>query len=108
MSHDPFSARTVIDTPLGERVIYRIDALADIGDIGSLPYSIKVLLESVLRNHDGNIVGDDDVRALAQYDASKVGSGEIAYKPARVVLQDFTGVPAVVALSLILAALTIV
>ncbi len=105
MSHDPFSARTVIDTPLGERVIYRIDALADIGDIGSLPYSIKVLLESVLRNHDGNIVGDDDVRALAQYDASKVGSGEIAYKPARVVLQDFTGVPAVVDLAAMRAAI---
>jgi len=99
MSHDPFSARTVIDTPLGERAVFRIDALRDIGDIDSLPYSIKVLLESVLRNHDGRTVGDEDVRALAQYDASKVGTSEIAYKPARVVLQDFTGVPAIVDLA---------
>ena len=72
MSHDPFSARTVVDTPLGERVIYRLDALKDIGDIDALPYSIKVLLESVLRNHDGRVVRDEDVQALAQYDASKV------------------------------------
>jgi aconitate hydratase len=99
VTHDPFSARQVIDTPLGERVVYRIDALADIGDINSLPYSIKVLLESVLRNHDGRVVRDDDVTAVAQYDASKVEDQEIAYKPARVVLQDFTGVPAVVDLA---------
>ena len=99
MSHDPFSARTTIDTPLGERVIYRIDALRDMGDIDSLPYSIKVLLESVLRNHDGRVVRDDDVAAVAQYDASKVGTNEIAFKPSRVVLQDFTGVPAVVDLA---------
>jgi aconitate hydratase len=99
VTHDPFSARQTIDTPLGERVVYRIDALTDIGDIRSLPYSIKVLLESVLRNHNGRVVRDEDVRAVAQYDASKVEDTEIAYKPARVVLQDFTGVPAVVDLA---------
>ena len=99
MTHDPFSARRVIETPLGERVVYRIDALVDIGDIDSLPYSIKVLLESVLRNRDGTVVRDDDVAAVAQYDASKVEETEVAYKPARVVLQDFTGVPAVVDLA---------
>lgn len=99
MTHDPFSARQTIDTPLGERVVYRIDALTDIGDIRSLPYSIKVLLESVLRNHNGRVVRDEDVRAVAQYDASKVEDTEIAYTPARVVLQDFTGVPAVVDLA---------
>jgi len=99
VTHDPFSAREVIDTPLGERVVYRIDALAHLGDINSLPYSIKVLLESVLRNHDGRVVGDEDVTAVAQYDASKVEETEIAFKPGRVVLQDFTGVPAVVDLA---------
>ncbi len=99
MSHDPFSARSVIDTPLGERVVYRLDALRDMGDVDSLPYSIKALLESVLRNHDGRVVRDEDVQAVAQYDASKVGATEISYKPARVVLQDFTGVPAVVDLA---------
>jgi aconitate hydratase len=99
MSHDPFSARTTIDTPLGERTVFRLDALKHMGDIDALPYSIKVLLESVLRNHDGRVVRDEDVRALAQYDASKVGTDEVAYKPGRVVLQDFTGVPAVVDLA---------
>ena len=99
VTHDPFSARHVIDTPLGERVVYRISALADMGDIDLLPYSIKVLLESVLRNHDGKVVCDDDVAAVARYDASNVEDTEIAYKPARVVLQDFTGVPAVVDLA---------
>jgi aconitate hydratase len=102
--HDPFQARTTIDTPLGERVVYRLDALKDLGDIDSLPYTIKVLLESVLRNHDGHVVKDDDVQALAQYDASKVEETEIAFTPGRVVLQDFTGVPAVVDLAAMRAA----
>ena len=52
-----------------------------------------------LRNHDGRIVTDHDVHAAARYDAGDVGETEIAYKPARVVLQDFTGVPAVVDLA---------
>jgi aconitate hydratase len=95
-THDPFGARRTIDTPLGERVIYRIGAL---GDVDALPYSIKVLLESALRSHDGRVVTDADVHAVARYDATQVGETEIAYKPARVVLQDFTGVPAVVDLA---------
>ena len=97
--HDPFEARATIDTSLGERTVYRLDALKSIGDIDSLPYTIKVLLESVLRNHDGRVVTDDDVQALAQYDASKVAEVEIAFSPGRVVLQDFTGVPALVDLA---------
>ena len=105
MTHDPFAARHVIDTPLGPREVFRIDALRDMGDIDALPYSIKVLLESVLRNHDGRVVRDEDVRAVAQYDASKVGATEIAFKPARVVLQDFTGVPAIVDLAAMRAAI---
>ena len=98
-THDPFGARRTIDTPLGERVIYRLDALSGIGDVDALPYSIKVLLESALRNHDGHVVTDADVHAVARYVATQVGETEIAYKPARVVLQDFTGVPAVVDLA---------
>ena len=97
--NDPFEARTTINTPLGERTVYRLDALRSIGDIDSLPYSIKVLLEAVLRRHDGSIVTDEDVRALAQYDGSKVDDTEVAFSPGRVVLQDFTGVPAVVDLA---------
>jgi len=99
MTHDPFTARASIDTALGKRTIYRLDALRDIGDIDALPYSIKVLLESALRNHDGTLITDDDVRAVAQYDATKVGETEVAFKPTRVVLQDFTGVPSVVDLA---------
>ncbi|MBT8208073.1 MAG: aconitate hydratase, partial [Acidimicrobiia bacterium] len=96
---DAFGAHERVQTPLGERSIWRLDALKTFGDIDSLPYTIKVLLEAVLRNHDGRIVQDEDVQALAAYDASKVGQTEIAFKPARVVLQDFTGVPAVVDLA---------
>ena len=71
-SHDPFSARRTIDTPLGERVIYRLDALSGLGDVEHLPYSIKVLLESALRNHDGRVVTDGDVHAVARFDATAV------------------------------------
>lgn len=96
---DAFSARATLSTPLGDRTIYRLDALADIGDIDTIPYSIKVLLEAVLRKYDGHVVADEDVRALASYDAAKVGETEIPFSPGRVVLQDFTGVPAVVDLA---------
>jgi aconitate hydratase len=99
MTQDPFSAREMIETPLGQREIFRIGALSSIADIDALPYSIKVLLEAVLRNHDGHTITDEDVQALAGYDASKVGETEVAFRPGRVVLQDFTGVPAVVDLA---------
>jgi aconitate hydratase len=98
-SNDHFGARETIATPLGDREVYRIDALASTADLDSMPYSIKVLLESVLRNHDGRVVRDEDIHALAGYDASKVGDVEVSFRPARVVLQDFTGVPAVVDLA---------
>ena len=90
------SARTQIETPLGERAIYRLDSL---GSLDTLPYSIKVLLESCLRNHDGHVVTDEHVAALANYDATAVPETEIPFVPGRVVLQDFTGVPAVVDLA---------
>jgi aconitate hydratase len=96
---DPFGAREVVATPLGERTIHRLDALSDLGPIERLPYSIKVLLESCLRNFDGNIVTEDHLRALAGYDASAPDRAEIPFTPGRVVLQDFTGVPAMVDLA---------
>jgi aconitate hydratase len=96
---DPFEARSTIETSLGSRTVYKLDALRSVGDIDSMPYSVKVLLEAVLRHHDGRTVTDEDVRAVAQYDASKVEETEIAFNPGRVVLQDFTGVPAVVDLA---------
>jgi aconitate hydratase len=93
---DPMNARVKLDTPLGTRDIYRLSAA---GPIDHLPYSIRVLLEAVLRHCDGYVVSEDHVRALAGYDARNVGETEIPFKPGRVVLQDFTGVPAVVDLA---------
>ncbi|MGA7270428.1 MAG: aconitate hydratase AcnA [Acidimicrobiia bacterium] len=89
-------AHATLQTPLGERRIARLDS---IDGVEKLPYSIKVLLESALRNMDGKAVTQDDVAAIAAYDPGNVGDTEIAFIPGRVVLQDFTGVPAVVDLA---------
>jgi aconitate hydratase len=67
--------------------------------IHKLPYSLKVLLENLLRNHDGNTVTDDDIIAVANWADNKGDANEIAFRPARVLMQDFTGVPAVVDLA---------
>ena len=95
---DLFNARTTLETAAGPVTVYRLGALSEagVGDVDSLPVSIKILLESCLRNADGFVVTEEHVRALAAYDATDVGEQEIAFKPGRVVLQDFTGVPAVV------------
>jgi aconitate hydratase len=85
-----------IETSLGTRKIARLDT---IDGADRLPYSIKVLLESVLRHQDGLTVTADDVRRVAEYDATSIGEGEIPFAPGRVVLQDFTGVPAIVDLA---------
>jgi aconitate hydratase len=98
---DAFGARSVIETGGGSASIYRLDALekSGIGNISRLPFSIKVLLESVLRNCDGTLVTEEDVRALAAWNAKSPAGHEVPFKPARVILQDFTGVPAVVDLA---------
>ena len=98
---DPFNTRDTFDSGSGEVGIYRLSRLQEqgIGDISQLPYSIRVLLESVLRNCDGYVVEQEDVRNLANWNAVDPGTKEIPFKPARVVLQDFTGVPAVVDLA---------
>jgi len=96
---DRFNARQVIQTPLGPREVYRLDALKDVGDITALPYSVKVLLEACLRQADGQVITQDDIEALARYSTQDIGQTETPFKPGRVVLQDFTGVPAVVDLA---------
>ncbi|MGD2101411.1 MAG: aconitate hydratase AcnA [Acidimicrobiia bacterium] len=96
MANDPFGAITTLETPLGARQIASLDV---IDEVENLPYSIKVLLESVLRNLGRAGIEDDDARRIARYDAKKVGETEIPFIPGRVVLQDFTGVPAVVDLA---------
>ncbi|HTL46824.1 MAG TPA: aconitate hydratase AcnA [Verrucomicrobiae bacterium] len=80
--------------------IYRLDALKKAGlSLEKLPYSIRILLENLLRNEDGLSVRKEDIEALAKWDAKKKSDKEIAFMPARVVMQDFTGVPAVVDLA---------
>jgi aconitate hydratase len=79
--------------------IYRLDALQERFDVARLPFSLKVLLENLLRNEDGVSVRSQDIEALARWDHNAEPSEEIAFTPARVVMQDFTGVPAVVDLA---------
>ncbi len=102
---DLFAARAEIDTPSGKKWIYRLDALLRFGAIDELPYSIKVLLEACLRHCDDELVTREDVQAVARYDARKTGAVEIPFMPGRVVLQDFTGVPAMVDLAAMRAAM---
>ena len=94
-------ARATFDTGDGEAYIYRLDALekSGVGNIATLPFSIKILLEAVLREVDGFIVTEEDVQKLAAWHAPAPAADEIPFKPARVILQDFTGVPAVVDLA---------
>ena len=96
-SADPFGARS----PLGEHTIFRLDALEKrgLGSVQHLPFSIRVLLEGLLRNCDGYLVQPADVERLAAWNASQPASNELPFMPARVIMQDFTGVPCVVDLA---------
>ncbi|MHC4403894.1 MAG: aconitate hydratase AcnA [Planctomycetota bacterium] len=100
-TNDPFDARDSFDTGSGKAGIYRLTRLEDAGltRIASLPFSIRVLLESVLRNCDGRKATERDVGNLAAWSAQESAVVEVPFKPARVVLQDFTGVPALVDLA---------
>ncbi|HKJ83874.1 MAG TPA: aconitate hydratase AcnA [Mariprofundaceae bacterium] len=91
-----FGARSTIDVNGKGYTLYRLDA---VGDVSHLPFSMKILLENLLRREDGETVTADDIRAVAGWDAKAEPSKEIAYMPARVLMQDFTGVPAVVDLA---------
>jgi aconitate hydratase len=99
MSDNSFGAKAQLT--VGERSydIFRLDALQSKFDIARLPYSLKVLLENLLRNEDGESIRAQDIEALASWDANAEPSKEIAFTPARVLMQDFTGVPAVVDLA---------
>ncbi|MCH2137186.1 MAG: aconitate hydratase AcnA [Phycisphaerales bacterium] len=101
MTWDPSQAHMTLDTPLGTRRIASLEAAAQVYgvDLDTIPFGIRVLLEACLRHCDGHIVTVEDVRSLATYDATAVGACEIPFKPGRVVLQDFTGVPAMVDLA---------
>ncbi len=101
MTFDPFGVRDQFDTGHGSATLYRLSRLeeAGLGEISKLPFSIRVLLEAVLRNCDGFSVTEQDVKNLAAWNAKSPAKQEVPFKPYRVVLQDFTGVPAVVDLA---------
>ncbi|HKK04609.1 MAG TPA: aconitate hydratase AcnA, partial [Gammaproteobacteria bacterium] len=93
---DSFNARSTLDINGKSYEVFRLDA---VDGAARLPYSLKVLLENLLRYEDGSSVSAEDIRALAAWDPQAEPSKEIAFRPARVLMQDFTGVPAVVDLA---------
>jgi aconitate hydratase len=97
---DSFAARTSLSVEGSKVTYYRLAALAEkaVGDVDSLPFSIKILLENLLRHEDGRLVAAVDVEAMARWTLAGA-EREVAFMPARVLLQDFTGVPAVVDLA---------
>ncbi len=97
MTHtpDPFAARTALQTSAGSVAYLDLNALNTVADVSKLPYSIKILLENMLRRCDGEIVTQDDVRALAKWAPGAESPRELPFLPARVLLQDFTGIPVV-------------
>ena len=95
-----FRSRSVLRVGKREFEIYRLDALEKHGcSTGHLPFSLRILLENLLRREDGKSVKADDIRALTSWTGKAVPMQEIAFMPSRVLLQDFTGVPAVVDLA---------
>ena len=99
-SVDSFGAKGTLDVDGKSYEIYRLASVAGDGlDVDSLPYSLKILLENLLRTEDGANITADDIRALAGWDADAEPSKEIQFTPARVIMQDFTGVPCVVDLA---------
>ncbi len=99
MSGNSFGARSTLEVSGRTYEVFRLDALQERFDVARLPYSVKVLLENVLRLEDGRSVTAADVEAIASWDAQAEPSAEIPFQPARVLMQDFTGVPAVVDLA---------
>ncbi len=96
MSQNSFGAKSTLEVGGREYEIFRLDPLQQRFDVARLPFSLKVLLENLLRTEGNGSVGAADIEALASWDAAAQPSMEIAFTPARVLMQDFTGVPAVV------------
>jgi aconitate hydratase len=99
--NDVFNARSSFEIDGKRYHYYRLQALEEAGvaAVSRLPYSIKVLLESVLRQYDGRVITKEHVEHLAKWATGEIQNGEVPFKPSRVILQDFTGVPAVVDLA---------
>ncbi len=105
---DSFGARAGFETEKGNINFYRLSKLEEdgIGKVSRLPFSIKIVLENLLRNCDEKIVTKDHVNAVASWSPKATQRSEIPYKPARVIMQDFTGVPAVVDLAALRSAMS--
>jgi len=105
--NNAFETRGMIDTPNGSATIYRLSKLIEqgVGNVERLPFSIKILLENALRNFDGVQFKEEDIVNIASWDGDNYNAVEIPYRPARVILQDFTGVPAVVDLAALRSAM---
>jgi aconitate hydratase len=99
MSRNSFGAKGSLDVGGRSYEIFRLSALADRFDVARLPYSLKILLENLLRNEDDVSVGASEIEALAGWDPAAEPDREIAFAPARILMQDFTGVPCVVDLA---------
>jgi Aconitase A len=100
VSKSTYDARREMTVDGETYTYYSLPAAAEkLGDISRLPFTLKVLLENLLRYEDGRTVTADDVAAVAEWLKEKKSTKEIAYRPARVLMQDFTGVPAVVDLA---------
>src|SRR5690348_15523292 len=107
MSMDSFHSRSKLKVGSKEYEIYRLDALDKAGvSTKHLPFSLRILLENLLRTEDGRNVRPDDIRALASWNSATKSDKEIAFTPSRVLMQDFTGVPAVVDLAAMRNAMT--
>jgi aconitate hydratase len=98
-SENSFDARSELEVGGRKYEIYALEALQSRFDVARLPFSLKVLLENLLRNEDGVAIKADDIEALASWDANAEPTKEMSFTPARVVMQDFTGVPAIVDLA---------
>ena len=96
---DSFGARDTFEVGGRTLEIFRLDALDERFDVARLPYSLKVLLENLLRTEDGESVTREDIEKLAGWDPLGPPTIEIAFTPSRVLMQDFTGVPAIVDLA---------
>lgn len=104
---DPFGARRLLDTPMGRVTWYSLQVLEDAGlcNLAQIPYSIRILLESLLRHAGTQAVQEEDVRSLAGWRADQAPTQAMPFMPGRVLMQDFTGVPAVVDLAAMRAAM---
>ena len=100
-SLDSFGTRASLEVGGASHTIYRLDRAAEaLGcDLARLPFTLRILLENLLRGEDGSAVSADSIRALGAWQAQAAPADEVAFRPARVLLQDFTGVPAIVDLA---------